>query len=396
MFPKDIPFLPEDAIFALSRLFEEDQRDNKIDLGIGIYHDDKGKAAPFQAVLEAKKMWSSQKQSASYLPIVGDLEFTDLVGELVFEKKRYLSNKDHIAAVQGLGGTGSLYLAASFLQKFSYSHVYIPDPTWGNHSNIFAKENFHLKRYSYYDSERHTVAVDTILSEIEKTANGSVFLFHASCHNPTGCDPTLKQWEDIAEAIKRKKILPIFDMAYQGFGEGLDEDARSVRLFLDKGIDFLLSYSCSKSFGLYRERTGALFAFTKDKSLKEPIFSQLRAIIRKTYSNPPSYGAYIVRTTLSNPKLYKMWSDELSSRKNRIQKIRTLLIEKIKKRAPSAFSFMSSHKGMFSYTEIPKEKIIMLREKAAIYLVQNGRMNLSNIPEDQIDHIAGLLVEYGL
>jgi aspartate/tyrosine/aromatic aminotransferase len=314
---------------------------------------------------------------ANYLSFVGLPEFLGCLGSLVFGKGW---DAGRIYAAQSLGGTGALRVGADFLAQEVGRRVYVPQPTWGNHRNIFERAGFGVESIPYYCEAKHGFDGEGYLARLGALEPKSIVVFHAACHNPTGSDPTFEEWKKISAICKERSLLPFFDFAYQGFGDGLEEDARVVRYFLEQGHEMLVAYSCSKNFSLYSQRIGALFVICKDGQARERVGSQVNRIIRAMYSNPPAHGARIVAEILTSGDLCAAWKKEVDLMRRRIvaahKGLFDLLIAKSKSRD---FSFLKGRKGMFTYLDLSKAEVQALIEQHGVYTLDNGRISVAGL-----------------
>ena len=304
MFFDKIVAAPADPILGLTEEFKNDTRANKINLGVGIYKTNEGVTPVLKCVKKAEEIIFKNETTKSYLPIVGTPEYGRLVRELLFGKDSEVIAHDRARTVQGPGGTGSLRIGADFLKQQNVTtKVWISDPTWANHFQVFGKAGIETAKYKYYDATTHGLDFEGMKASLKSANAGDAVLLHACCHNPTGIDPTPAQWEELAKLVAELKLIPFFDFAYQGFGNGIEEDAFGVRTFLKYNQEVLIANSFSKNFGLYNERIGALTIVSADKETADRVFSQMKIAVRANFSNPPAHGANIVTTILSNPEL---------------------------------------------------------------------------------------------
>ena len=389
MFFDSLEQLPIDPIFGLSSKFEADQRKEKVDLGIGFYRAEDLCAKPFEAILQAKKIFQKEAETAKYQAIEGNALFCNLAGNLIFGKDLFSKYKKSMAKVQSIGGTGALRLAGEFLYPLSNKELFLPDPTWTNHTSIFSKVGFSIHAYPYYCSKKKSLDFEAMHSFLSKAKERSILLLHASSHNPTGCDPSKEDWKEVLEICKKKKLFPLFDLAYQGFGEGLQKDAFPIRLFLKEEYSFAVCATYSKVFGLYRERVGALFFFCEDKKKSDIVLSHAKKLVRVSYSNPPYYGSRLISLILHSKKLSALWEKELEERRIRIQKLRGQLVDTLEKNhCPIDFSFIKNHKGIFSFCNLKREEVKQLITQYAVYLLDNGRINVSGLNKNNLDYVA--------
>ncbi|MBG3013837.1 amino acid aminotransferase [Proteus faecis] len=380
MFEKIIA-APADPILGLADSFRSDPRENKINLGIGVYKDETGKTPVLTTVKKAEKYLLENETTKNYLPISGIPEFGNVTQALLFGEQHPIIAEKRARTAQAPGGTGALRIAADFIaQQTTAKRVWISNPTWPNHNNIFQTAGLEICNYDYYDAENHGLDFDGMLASLSNAQAGDVVLFHGCCHNPSGIDPTEEQWRQLATLSAEKGWLPVFDFAYQGFAHGLEEDAQGLRLFAEKNPELIVASSYSKNFGLYNERVGACTIVTKDSDTAEKAFSQAKAIIRANYSNPPAHGASVVTTILSNPELKEEWIEELTTMRERIQRMRQLLVTTLQEKgAKQDFSFIIDQNGMFSFSGLNKEQVERLRAEYGIYIVGSGRINVAGL-----------------
>ncbi|AYY80056.1 aspartate/tyrosine/aromatic aminotransferase [Proteus vulgaris] len=380
MFEKIIA-APADPILGLADSFRSDPRENKINLGIGVYKDETGKTPVLTTVKKAEKYLLENETTKNYLPISGIPEFGNVTQALLFGEQHSIIFEKRARTAQAPGGTGALRIAADFIaQQTTAKRVWISNPTWPNHNNIFQIAGLEICNYDYYDAKNHGLDFDGMLASLTKAQAGDVVLFHGCCHNPSGIDPTEEQWRQLAALSAEKGWLPVFDFAYQGFARGLEEDAQGLRLFAEKNPELIVASSYSKNFGLYNERVGACTIVTKDSDTAEKAFSQAKAIIRANYSNPPAHGASVVTTILSNSELKEEWIEELTTMRERIQRMRQLLVTTLQEKgAKQDFSFIIDQNGMFSFSGLNKEQVERLRAEYGIYIVGSGRINVAGL-----------------
>ena len=380
MFEKIIA-APADPILGLADSFRSDPRENKINLGIGVYKDETGKTPVLTTVKKAEKYLLENETTKNYLPISGIPEFGNVTQALLFGEQHPIITEKRARTAQAPGGTGALRIAADFIaQQTTAKRVWISNPTWPNHNNIFQTAGLEICNYNYYDAENRGLDFDGMLASLANAQAGDVVLFHGCCHNPSGIDPTEEQWRQLATLSAEKGWLPVFDFAYQGFARGLEEDAQGLRLFAEKNPELIVASSYSKNFGLYNERVGACTIVTKDSVTAEKAFSQAKAIIRANYSNPPAHGASVVTTILSNPELKEEWIEELTTMRERIQRMRQLLVTTLQEKgAKQDFSFIIDQNGMFSFSGLNKEQVERLRAEYGIYIVGSGRINVAGL-----------------
>jgi aromatic-amino-acid transaminase len=385
-----VDMAPRDPILGLNEQFNADPNPAKVNLGVGVYYDDNGKLPLLKCVAAAEKQMLEAPKARGYLPIDGIATYDKAVQGLVFGADSAAVREGRIATVQGLGGTGGLKLGADFLKRLNPdAQVLISDPSWENHRALFEYAGFQVGTYPYYDAARRGINFDGMLAALKSAAPGTIVVLHACCHNPTGYDITLDQWSQVIAAVKAQGLVPFLDMAYQGFGEGIAEDGAVIGLFMDAGLDFFVSTSFSKSFSLYGERVGALSIVTRSKEEADRVLSQLKRVIRTNYSNPPTHGAQVVATVLTNPELRKLWEDELAGMRQRIKEMRSALVAKLKAAGVTQdMSFITQQKGMFSYSGLSKEQMQRLRTEFGVYGVDSGRICVAALNSKNIDYVA--------
>jgi aspartate aminotransferase len=319
--------LPPDPVLGLSEEFSRDPRNKKLDLIVGSYRDEQLQPVIFQAVKNAEMLLLGQEKNKEYLPMRGDPSFLSRVGELAFGTESWEKHRNKIVGVQTVGGTGALRIGGEFLRPLMEGHLFIPNPSWPNHRHVLHQAGFVIKPYPYYDFKHHRLNFVKFLNFCEELPYASVLILHLSCHNPTGCDFSPDEWKTLSDVMRRKKLFPFFDCAYQGFGDGIEIDTQALNFFIEDGHQFLLAYSCSKNFSLYCERVGALFGFTSDEAISENLLSVLKMKTRAIISNPPAHGARIVSNILGNTELSREWREELKQASHRILKMRNALVQ---------------------------------------------------------------------
>lgn len=391
----NIELAPSDPILGLTDLYRADQNSKKVNLGVGVYYDENGNIPIFKAVKIAEERFIESHKPFAYRAMNGTPDYTNAVKKLILGEELYDSKNKLCCTIQTLAGTGALMLAAHFLYKLTPSStIYVSKPTWANHKTIFQLAGFKVEEYPYYNDQTMDLDFESMINKLKELEEKSIVVLHTCCHNPTGVDPSIEQWEQIAEVIKSKNLIPILDTAYQGFGDGLEEDAKAIRIFAKHGIEVLVTTSFSKIFSLYGERVGALTIFCSDESEVEPVLSQVKVLIRSLYSNPPTFGATIVSTVLNDPELNKMWRVELESMRQRILNVRKSLASKVMEAGSSrSYDFVVKQKGMFSYTGLDKEKVAKLKDQDHIYIVGSGRICVAAINDSNIDYVANALAK---
>lgn len=389
VFFEEIEQAPTDPILGIAQAFAADPREQKINLGIGVYRTEELQPLVLETVREAEKILLEKALYKEYLPIDGEKSYLEGVYDLVFGAS-FL--RERAVALQTIGGTGGLRIGAEFLKKSSVQTIYLPDPTWDNHRRIFTHAGLKVATLPYYNKEKRSFDFAAMIDSISQISPQSAVLLQGCCHNPTGFDPTIEEWEEIAAVLKKRSLLPFFDLAYQGFGKGIDEDARAIRLFADKEMECLVASSYSKNFGLYAERTGALFILCNSSQEAQRVASQAKVIIRGIWSNPPCHGARIVATILSEKNLRSRWEEEVKKMRNRIQSMRGALVDALSKRGRGDFSFINEQMGMFSYTGLRQKSVERLTAEHAIYLPLDGRINIAGLNNANLPIVADAIV----
>ncbi len=380
---------PEDAILGLTEAFKKDPRFAKVNLGVGVYKDDEGHTPILDSVKAAEKRIIETQNTKSYMPIAGEAAYGDEVQKMIFGSLCVRS-----ATIHTPGGTGALRAAADLLAKFSSKTIWVSNPTWANHNNIFEAAGLTVKTYPYYDAKTKDLDADGFLSALEKIPSGDCVLLHACCHNPSGVDISAEQWQQVAQIAQKNGWSALVDFAYQGFGVSLEADRVGVEALLAAGIDMFIASSFSKNFGLYRERTGALTAVAATPADAETAMSHLKATARVLYSNPPAHGGMIVTTILKDKELSKLWRSELDGMRDHIAQARTALAEGLTQRGvPMDCAFMIRQKGMFSFSGLTKDQVNFLREEKAIYIVGSGRINVAGLTHGNLGFVCDAVAE---
>lgn len=386
---------PADPILGLSESFRADPNPGKINLSVGVYQDETGKSPVLESVRKAEALLSEAGNSKGYLPINGHPDFLGHAQALVFGEGNEMIATRRIASAHTPGGTGGLRLAGDFIRHcLGRRTVWVSNPTWANHQGIFTAADLDIRTYPYYDPERHGLNLDGLITVLEDIPENDVVLLHACCHNPTGVDPSVDDWETIAKVCKERRLLPIVDFAYQGFATGWIDDAVAIRALCEYGVEFLVCSSFSKNFGLYQDRVGALHVVAKNADEASRILSQLKVIVRTNYSNPPAHGSSIVSTILNDRELTQLWEEELKAMRHRINGVRSQFVEALRKAGvPGDFSFISEQKGMFSFSGLSPEVVERLREQYSIYMVKSGRINVAGINDGNCDRLCAAIAD---
>lgn len=390
-----VEMAPRDPILGLNEAFNADTRTTKVNLGVGVYCNEEGRIPLLRAVIEAETIRVAQHASRGYLPIDGIAAYDQAVQKLLFGNDSPLISAGRVITTQAVGGTGALKIGADFLkQLLPNAVVAISDPSWENHRALFETAGFPVQNYRYYDAATHDVNRAGMLDDLNALPNGSIVVLHACCHNPTGVDLTPTDWENVLEVVKTKGHVPFLDMAYQGFGDGIDEDAAAVRLFAESGLTFFVSSSFSKSFSLYGERVGALSIISESKEESARVLSQVKRVIRTNYSNPPTHGASIVAAVLNSPELRAQWEAELAEMRLRIRGMREQMVALLAEKAPGRdFSFVGRQRGMFSYSGLTTEQVHRLRNEFGIYALDTGRICVAALNQSNIKAVTDAIVQ---
>lgn len=394
MFEK-LEMAPPDAILGLTAAFKEDPNPDKINLGVGVYQDADGKTPVLPCVQAGEERLLEAKPVEGYLPIDGSPEFATLLQALVFGEGHAVIRERRAATSHTPGGTAALRVGGDFLKtQFPGAKIWMSDPTWANHGNVFKATGIEIGTYPYYDSASHGLAFDAMAEALDQAPAGDVVLLHGCCHNPTGVDPTTEQWQKLSDIAAKAGWLPFFDFAYQGLGDGLDKDAEAVRTFADAGLDMLVASSFSKNFGLYCQRVGALTLVASSPDAAKAAQSHVKKCIRANYSNPPAHGGRLVLTVLSDPELRRMWEQDVKNMRDRINTMRRLFVDTLKSKGVTQdFSFLKAQKGMFSFSGLTKDQVDALRQRYSIYIVASGRINVAGMTETNMDRLCSAIAE---
>ena len=386
--------VPGDPILGLMEAYAKDSNPNKFDLGVGVFKDAKGLTPVPVAVKVAEQRLLDNQASKSYVGGHGDAVFGRLICELVLGDESPLLTAQRVGATQTPGGTGALRLSAELIKHCLPGRgIWLSDPTWPIHETLFASAGLAVHHYPYVGADNR-LNVPAMLAALESAPKGDVVLLHACCHNPTGFDLSQQDWLAVLEVVRRRELLPLIDFAYQGFGDGLEEDAWMVRRFAAELPELLITSSCSKNFGLYRERTGALLVCSSDAQKLLDVRSQLALLARNLWSTPPDHGAAVVAQILGDPALKHLWVEEVDAMRQRIAQLRTGLVEAL---APHGlgerFAHIAQQRGMFSYTGLSAEQVTQLRERHSVYLVSTGRANIAGADAARLDALAAAIAD---
>ncbi|MHA1094647.1 aromatic amino acid transaminase [Enterobacter ludwigii] len=380
-----------DPILSLMERFKEDPRSDKVNLSIGLYYNEEGIIPQLQAVAEAEVRLNAVPHGASlYLPMEGLNSYRNTIAPLLFGADHAVLTQKRVATIQTLGGSGALKVGADFLKKyFPDSGVWVSDPTWENHVAIFEGAGFTVQTYPWFDSETNGVRVDALLEKLNTLPERSIVLLHPCCHNPTGADLTNAQWDAVIDVLKTRNLIPFLDIAYQGFGAGMEEDAYAIRAVASAGLPALVSNSFSKIFSLYGERVGGLSVVCEDPEAAGRVLGQLKATVRRIYSSPPNFGAQVVATVLGDDRLKASWLAEVESMRKRILTMRQELVDVLKEAVPEHnFDYLLKQRGMFSYTGLSAAQVDRLREEFGVYLISSGRMCVAGLNASNVHRVA--------
>ncbi len=380
--------LPPDAILVLIGEHQKDPRANKIDLGIGVYRDESGQTPILNSVKKAEQHLVDSQVTKSYLGSGGNHGFNDAIQAVIFGERA--STDERITTFQTPGGSGSLRVAADLIMRAKPGSImWASDPTWANHVPLLGSAGLELKSYPYYDAKTKNICFDAMLDTLNGIPSGDLVLLHGCCHNPTGMDLSKRQWQAVADIVVARDLIPYIDIAYQGFADGLEEDAYPVRLLADRVPEMIVSSSCSKNFALYRDRVGALSIISRDTATSATVRNQALNIVRTMYSMPPDHGAAVVSHILNDPDLRKEWLADLTGMRERLKDLRALLGAALRAAAPDHdFSHIQRAYGMFSYVGLSPDQVARLKKDAGIYMVNSSRINIAGITISNVDHLA--------
>lgn len=390
-----VEMAPRDPILGLNEAFNADPRTHKVNLGVGVYFNEEGRIPLLRAVAAAEQARIEAHAPRGYLPIEGIAAYDLAVQKLLFGSDSELLTAGRVVTTQSVGGTGALKTGADFLKRLLPNAVVaISDPSWENHRALFEAAGFPVQNYSYYDAANHGVNRAGMLADLKNLPARSIVVLHACCHNPTGVDLSLDDWQAVLDVVREREHVPFLDIAYQGFGDGIEQDAAAVRLFADSGLNFLVSSSFSKSFSLYGERVGALSIVTNSKEEAGRVLSQAKRVIRTNYSNPPTHGATVVASVLNSVELRAMWEQELGEMRERIRDMRMAMVEQLAAQgAKRDFSFVARQRGMFSYSGLTAEQVERLKNEFAIYAVGTGRICVAALNRNNLDAVTRAIAQ---
>jgi aspartate/tyrosine/aromatic aminotransferase len=384
-----IDVAPPDPILGLTEAFKRDPSPHKVNLGVGVYKDADGKTPVLASVKAAEARILERETSKSYLPIDGDPAYGAKVRELLFGADSTLGTDGRAVTAHTPGGTGALRVAADYLSvKHAGTTVWLSDPTWANHPPVFAAAGLKLAKYPYFDPSQNALDFERTLEAISTIPARDAVLLHACCHNPSGVDLNLEQWEELGELMAARSLLPIVDFAYQGFADGLEPDAMGLRAFCQKVPELLICSSFSKNFGLYNERTGALTVVAATAAAARAVQSHVKVVVRRNYSNPPSHGGSIVLTILNDAELRSQWEGEVTAMRDRINGVRKLFVDTLQAQGVQRdFSYLIRQRGMFSFSGLNPEQVRALREQHSVYIVDSGRINVAGMTPQNVPRL---------
>ena len=383
-----------DPILGLMAAFRADDRANKIDLGVGVYQDDRGRTPVMASVKEAEAQLMTLETTKSYQGIAGDPDYNQRILQLLLGVEHSILQSGRIKTIQAPGGSGALRVGAEVIVRARPdAKLWVGVPTWPNHIPLLGSAGVTIKEYPYYNLSNHQIDVESMMATLAQVPAGDMVLLHGCCHNPTGADLTPEQWDQIADLALERGFIPFIDTAYQGLGDGLDEDAYGVRMMADRLPELVIASSCSKNFGLYRERTGSITFITETSEQADIVAAQAMSVARQTYSMPPAHGALLVSLILGDQQLRGNWEAELTEVRTRIQSMRSLLADNIQHNAAGIdFSHIKQQKGMFSFLGLNTEQLDLLREDHGIYIVSSSRVNLAGINSGNIAYLSDSIV----
>ena len=386
--------LPPDAIIGIMAMFRQDKDPRKVDLSVGVYQDEDGNTPVLECVRQAERQVLSEQKTKSYVGIAGNASFNESVEKILFGTDHPARKAGRISSVQTPGGSGGLSVAGHMIIRAQRdAQVWLSDPSWPNHLPLLRLAGLRLQQYPYYDYKNHGIDFDAMTDTFNKLGAGDLVLLHGCCHNPCGADLSRDQWDRLTDLFESRGIVPFLDLAYQGLAEGLEEDTYGVRLMAERLDEVIVVTSCSKNFGLYRERVGMASVVSKDVKRAKIAQSNLSNVARGIYSMPPDHGAAIVGCVLNDNELSAIWIEELAQMRERLNDLRRLIVDKLKERdAPRDFSFIASERGMFSFLGISQEQAIRLREEFHVYTLESGRVNVAGINQSNVDYVADAIV----
>ena len=382
--------LPADAILGIMTMFRADRDPGKVDLSVGVYQDESGNTPVFDCVKRAERALIDEEKTKTYVAIAGNADFNRGIEQLLFGEGSSAITDGRVATVQAPGGSGALSVAGHLIQRAQPgSRVVLSDPSWPNHLPLLKLSGLKIEHYPYYDFATHRIDFDAMVGAIEKLRAGDLLLLHGCCHNPSGADLSAAQWKIVGELCARIGVVPFIDFAYQGLAEGIEPDAECVRLMAEAVPELIVVSSCSKNFGLYRERVGACCVVSESRKQRDAVLSNLTSVARSIYSMPPDHGAAIVARVLHDAGLRASWVTELDGMRERLRGLRRLLVDKLRERTDTKdFSFVTTQSGLFSFLGLGKPQIVRLREEFHVYMVESSRINIAGVNHNNVDRIA--------
>lgn len=384
-----IELAPRDPILGVTEAFNNDPNPRKVNLGVGVYTDESGAVPLLECVRRAQRIITDGGAPHMYLPIDGIAAYGRAAQRLLFGAESEIIAAGRVVTIQALGGTGGLKVGADFLRRFAPgAQVWISDPSWENHRALFENAGFTVNVYPYYDAATHGLDFGGMIAVLDQADPGAIVVLHACCHNPTGVDPSAEQWDRILEVVRARGHVPFVDIAYQGFGESVDADRATVRLFASTPGPLFVASSFSKSFSLYGERVGALSIVATDRNEAGRVLSQVKRFVRGNYSSPPAFGGQIASTILDSPELSVLWEQELGAMRERIRANRRALVDRLAQRSRTDFRFVLAQRGMFSYSGLSREQVERLRREFAVYAIDSGRICVAALNDRNIDYVA--------
>ncbi|MBA3721818.1 MAG: aspartate/tyrosine/aromatic aminotransferase [Parachlamydiaceae bacterium] len=392
-FFNNVELLPEDPILSIPIAFAADTRPQKVNLGVGTYRTADGAPLILTCVRKAENQILQKNLNKEYLPIEGDSEYLNCGLKLLFGPEFTNIDPKNLFAAQAIGGSGALRIAGEFLSKNINKNIFLSQPSWPNHKQIFEHAGLNVGSYPYFDSKTNKLDFKGMCDAIKDMPPTSIILLQGSCHNPTGVDPSFEQWQELSRLIKQQQLVPLFDQAYQGFGQNLDKDAEAVRYFAKDGHEMFVCYSFAKNFGLYGERIGFLAVIASNPDAKLRLASQIKTIIRGNYSTPPLHGERIVKTILKNPELTQEWQTELENMRDRIKEMRlAFAADLIARGAHENYAFINKQNGLFSIFGLSQKQVLRLRDEKAIFMPINGRINIAGLTTQNLDYVVESIV----
>lgn len=393
MFFHNVNEAQADPVFGLLGAFAADTRLEKVNLTVGVYKDDNLRSELLPSTKKAQEQILNQDVVADYLPMDGLHEMVEFLGSLIFGEAAWNAAHGRIYVAHTVGGTGALRVGAEFLAQEVAKTIYVPNHTWPNHRSIFERAGCRVETYPYYSQEKKGFDCDAMIEVLKGLNEKTIVLLHVCCHNPTGSDPTTREWKNISFVMREKKLFPLFDFAYQGLGRGIERDAEAVRIFLQDGHEMCIAYSCSKNFSMYCQRVGALFIAVENAAVKLRVGSQVKKIIRALYSNPPAHGALVVTEVLKQANLRKIWHKDLEEIRQRLDQMRKSLVQRLITQAKNRnFDYLLAHKGMFSFMNLDKSQVQKLIDQFAVYLLDNGRISIAGLNAKNIDYVVNSIL----